>query len=63
MAALRIAYIKELEDYFTSGTFSEDFMNSPEDRRHEMLEFAEALMDAAEKADEAVTKIIFRKVE
>ena len=48
MAALRFTYIKELEDYFTSGTFAEDFMNSPEDRRLEMLEFAENNIDVSD---------------
>lgn len=61
MAALRYGYLLELEEYIGSGCFSEDFFCSPEERRLEMLGFLEKLMELGELADEAATKIIFRK--
>lgn len=61
MAALNYAYLLELEEYLRSGRFSEDFSYSPEERRLEMLNFLEKLMDLGEIADETATKIIFRK--
>ena len=61
MAALNHAYLLELEEYILSGNLKEDFGYSPEERRLEMLEFLEKLMDLGELADEAATKIIFRK--
>lgn len=61
MAALHHAYLLELEEYMKSGKFQEDFMYSPEERRIEMLNFLEALMDLGDLADETATRIIFRK--
>lgn len=61
MTALRQQYIAELEEYLRSGLFAEDFLNSPEDRRIEMLNFLEAVMDLGDLADETATAIIFRK--
>lgn len=60
MAALNLKYLQELEEYMKSGTMLEDFEYSPEERRYEMLEFLEALMDLAEVADETATKMIFK---
>lgn len=61
MTALNYSYLVELEEYLKSGYFPEDFLHSPEDRRLEMLNFLEKLMDVGELADEVATKIIFRK--
>jgi len=61
MASLNYTYLLELEEYLRSGYFPEDFLHSPEERRLEMLEFLEKLMDLGELADETATKIIFRK--
>ena len=61
MPALKYSYLVELEEYLTSGYFSEDFLHSEEERRLEMLGFLEKLMDLGELADEVATKIIFRK--
>lgn len=63
MTALHYSYLEEVETYLSSGAFTEDFHNSPEERRHEMLEFVEKLMDLADLADTTVTKIIFRNAE
>ena len=61
MPALNYAYLLELEEYIGSGDLNDDFMWSPEERRLEILNFLEKLMDVADLADEAATKIIFRK--
>lgn len=61
MPALNYAYLLELEEYLQSGYFPEDFLHSPEERRLEMLNFLEKLMELGEMADETATKIIFRK--
>ncbi|MCT4536234.1 hypothetical protein [Halodesulfovibrio sp.] len=60
MAALHLQYLKELEEYMSSGRMQEDFECSPEERRFEMLEFLETLMDVAEIADDTATKLIFK---
>lgn len=61
MPALNYEYLLELEEYIGSGDLNDDFMWSPEERRLEILNFLEKLMDVADLADEAATKIIFRK--
>lgn len=53
-------YIAELTEYLKSGQLVEDFEYSAEDRRLEILDFLEKLMDLGEAADEAATKAIFK---
>jgi len=60
MAMLNAKYIAELENYLKSGDLAEDFKWSVEERRGEILEFLEMLMDLGELADETATKIIFK---
>lgn len=60
MAMLNAKYIAELEDYLKSGDLAEDFKWSVEERRGEILEFLEMLMDLGELADATATKIIFK---
>ncbi len=55
MAMLNAKYIAELEEYLKSGNLEEDFKWSVEERRGEILEFLEKLMDL----DETATHIIF----
>ncbi len=55
-----LKYIEQLEEYIRSGALEDNFLYSPEERRHEILEFLEKLMDVADLADETVTKIIFK---
>ncbi|MFV0421208.1 hypothetical protein [Oleidesulfovibrio sp.] len=57
---LDFSYLDKLEEYMTSGRMAEDFEYSPEERRHEILEFLERFMDVAELADENATKLIFK---
>lgn len=60
MAMLNARYIAELEDYLRSGDLEVDFKWSVEERRGEILEFLEKLMDLGELADETATRIIFK---
>lgn len=53
-------YLKELENYLKSGNLEEDFEYSSEERRVEILDYLERLMDLAEIADETATRIIFK---
>lgn len=61
MTALQTDYLAELERYMRSADFTEDFFCSSEERRGEILEFMEKLMELGELADEIATKIIFRR--
>lgn len=60
MAMLNRKYIEELEEYLRSGDLEEDFKWSVEERRGEILEFLEKLMDLGELADATATHIIFK---
>ena len=50
----------KLEEDLKSGAMEDAFLYSPEERRMEILEFLEKLMDVAELADEVATRLIFR---
>jgi hypothetical protein len=54
-------YLNELEEYLKSGNLEEDFEYSSEERRIEILDYLERLMDLAELADETATRLIFKK--
>jgi predicted house-cleaning noncanonical NTP pyrophosphatase (MazG superfamily) len=53
-------FLEELEEYLKSGRLEEDFEYSAEDRRYEILDYLERLMDIAELADEVATRLIFK---
>ena len=53
-------FLDELEEYLKSGRLEEDFEYSAEDRRYEILDYLERLMDVAELADEVATRLIFK---
>ncbi|WP_291320668.1 hypothetical protein [Desulfonatronospira sp.] len=53
-------FLSDLEKYIKSGQLEEDFECSSEDRRMEILDYLERLMDLAEAADETATRIIFK---
>jgi hypothetical protein len=59
-AVLDIAYLNKIEAYIASGDLAQDFECSPEERRIEMLEFLEKLMDLGEAADKVATEVIFK---
>lgn len=61
LAMLSVDEIKSFEDYIKSGRFEAEFMLAPEKKRYEMLELLEEVMNAADLADEAATRIIFRR--
>ncbi|WP_028574590.1 hypothetical protein [Desulfonatronovibrio hydrogenovorans] len=56
-------YLEDLEKYLKSGALEKDFEYSSEERRLEILDYLERLMDLAELADETATKIIFKNTE
>ncbi|CCO23121.1 hypothetical protein [Maridesulfovibrio hydrothermalis] len=53
-------YLEKLEHYMTSGDMQFEFDNGTEEKRFEILDFLEKLMDVAEIADEHATKLIFK---
>ncbi|MEW5774685.1 MAG: hypothetical protein AB1916_14305 [Thermodesulfobacteriota bacterium] len=57
---LDFAYLEKISGYLKSGDFAFDFEHSPQERKLEMLDFLEQLMDLAELADETATKAIFK---
>lgn len=55
--------MKDLEEFETrlkSGALEEEFKCAPEERRVEILELLEKLMDVADLGDEVATRLIFR---
>lgn len=57
---LNFAYLDKLAAYLNSGDFAFDFEHAAEERRLEMLDFLEQLMDLSELADATATKVIFK---
>lgn len=57
---LHIADLEAFETYLSSGEFEDHFTYSPEDRRFEMLELLEKIMELAELSDAVATRIIFK---
>lgn len=56
-------YITNLLEYIQSGHLAEAFEYSAEERRYEILDFLEQLMELGEAADTAATSIIFQKTQ
>ena len=52
--------LEAVEQYLSSGELEEHFEYSPEERRYELLDFLEKLMDLGEAADAMATKLIFK---
>ncbi|MFO8031814.1 MAG: hypothetical protein R6U22_04655 [Desulfohalobiaceae bacterium] len=63
MVRLDQEYLQGLQEYLNSGRLAEDFEYSAEERRYEILEFLEQLMDLGELADEVATGIIFKNTQ
>ncbi len=57
---LDISYLEKIEAYFSSGDLQFDFDNGDEERRYQILDYLEKLMDLAEQADALATKLIFK---
>ncbi len=53
-------FLNDLEKYLKSDDIEQDFECSSEDRRIEILDYLERIMDLAETADEVATKLIFK---
>ncbi len=53
-------YLEKIEGYIKSGDLAFEFEHGDEDKRHQILDFLEKLMDVAELADETATKLIFK---
>lgn len=59
---LTIHQLNEFEEYIRSGKLEAAFRQAGEYERGEILELLEKLMDVAELADEAATRLIFRGI-
>ena len=57
---LNLEELTEFESYIRSGQLEKDFEDGCENDRHSLLELMEKLMDVAELADEAATRLIYR---
>lgn len=57
---LSLADIHQLEQHMKSGELEKEFRQGPEEKRLEILEMLEGLMNAADIADEVATRLIFR---
>lgn len=57
---LDIAYLKRVEEYFKNGDCKFEFEHGEEERRLEIIDFLEHLMELGEQADELATKLIFK---
>lgn len=57
---LDTAYLEKLHHYLESGDLAFDFENACEADKGEILDFLESLMDLAELADAAATRLIFK---
>ena len=60
MALLDMEYLEKLEVYFASGDLEQDFEFADEEKRGNILDFLEKLMDLADQADQVATKLIFK---
>lgn len=57
---LDIDYLKRVAQYFESGDCKFEFEHGEEERRLEIIDFLEHLMELGEQADELATKLIFK---
>lgn len=57
---LDIDYLKRVAHYFESGDCKFEFEHGEEERRLEIIDFLEHLMELGEQADELATKLIFK---
>ena len=57
---IQLTDLEELREYITSGQLEADFTDGCEHDRFYLLELLEKLMDVAELADAAATRLIFR---
>jgi len=56
-------YVDNLKEYFQSGQMYDDFQCSSEERRYEILDFLEKVIELGEIADKTATQIIFKNTQ
>lgn len=61
MPLLDITVLEKLEAFITSGDLAFEFEHADEDKRFEILDYLEKLMEVAELADAQATKLIFKE--
>ncbi len=54
------ACVQQLFETLRLGKIEESFSFASQERRYEILEFLESIMDAGELADEIATRLIFK---
>lgn len=54
------SYLEKLEKFMSSGDFKFEFDNGTEERRLELLDFLEKVIEVGELANETATHCIFR---
>jgi hypothetical protein len=59
MSLLDLQYLYKVEKFMDSGDMAFEFEHGDEQKRFQILEFLETLMDVADKADETATRLIF----
>jgi len=52
--------LEKIADYLNSGELTDNFQYSDEERRYEILDFLEKLIELGENADAVATKLIFK---
>lgn len=57
---LTIRELREFIAYLKCGKFEQDFEIATHEKKEEMLELLETVMDASDLADEVATKLIYR---
>jgi hypothetical protein len=56
-----LEYLNKIEEFIASGDLKFEFDNGTEEKRYEILDFLEKLMDLGELAGENATKLIFKE--
>lgn len=59
---INMEYLEKVEAWIRSGDLEADFGFSPDERRFEMLEFLEKLIEIGEMADAAATRILMKNI-
>jgi hypothetical protein len=54
------SYIDQLKEYLESGELGQVFDDSSEERRFEILDFLEKVIELGEVADKTATEVIFK---
>lgn len=52
--------LEKIKEFIESGDLKFEFENGTEERRYELLDMLELLMELGEQADELATKLIFK---